>query len=139
MKYTLPTLALITTLAATSAPAEINLTLINKTAKKIYVSLMVPRTKIFSELADGKVKAKSHRSFSLNDLMPKCAGRASWRCRTIRPTIRKWGKYVVFVQCPKIYNSRYKTQTRRFQLVGNDSSSLYCRFAPRQRRKKESF
>lgn len=108
-----------------TAQADVVVHFINKTNKALEFSLMIPRTKIYSNLTDGHVAAHSTQRFSFHQLLPNCAQK-SWRCAKLKPVVQHWGRYVVFTECPKIYNSS-RRQNRWYKLTGSDTAHLRCR------------
>lgn len=126
----------ITLLAAglcSAAHADITFNIINKTKKPLKFSLMVPRTKIYSNLSDGLVASGDTGQFTTSQILPTC-NKKRWRCSKLKPVVQHWGKYVVFVQCPKAYNSRRK-QNLWYKLTGSDTAHLHCRRISKPRTK----
>ena len=121
---------------AANAQAYITVHLIDKTAKPLEFSLMVPRTKIYSALSDGRVPAGATRGFSFHQLLPSCVDR-NWRCSKLKPVIQHWGHYVVFTACPKI-SSAYGREERWYKITGNDTAHLRCRNTRKPRPKTQT-
>lgn len=114
--------------ASFSASAEVIVHMVNKSHDDIQFSLMVPRTKIYSQLDKGLVTEKSNKRFVASELLEsQCQQRRWWRCSKLMPVIQKYGNQVIFVTCPKVYNSRHRKVERWYQIKGNDSSNITCR------------
>ena len=123
-KHTLATAILAASLGSV-AQADITFNIINDTEKPLKFSLMVPRTKTYSNLEDGHVASGQTGHFPTSQILTKCAGK-SWRCSKLKAVVQQWGKYVVFVECPKVYNSR-RSKSLWYKISGNDSAYLFCR------------
>jgi hypothetical protein len=121
---------------ASHAAADVTINIINSTSKPAEFSLMVLRSTTYSKLSDGQIPANETRQFSSSQLLPKCND--SWRCAKLKAVIQHWGSHVLFVACPKIYNSRKKTQTIWYKISGNDSSSLLCRRSKKPKKKTDA-
>ena len=123
-KHTLAIGLLAATLGSV-AQADITFNIINATSKPLEFSLMVPRTKTYSNLEDGRVEPGQTGHFPTSQILPKCAGK-SWRCSKFKVVVQQWGKYVVFKECPKVYNSR-KKKNLWYKISGNDTAHLFCK------------
>lgn len=107
------------------AQADITFNIINATEKPLEFSLMVPRTTLYSDPKDGSVPAGQSSAFTTNSLLPVCIEKG-WSCSKLQPVIHQWGQYVVFVECPKTYNTR-KNASLWYKVSGNDNTNLVCR------------